>query len=82
MDIYLTNIRRELKKVLFSEERIQGVLDFIEFLQEKEIDLESRELSEDPEIMKALEESEREYQAREYVDFNDIRKENNNRRSL
>ena len=68
--------------MLFSEERIQEVLDFIEFLQEKEIDLESRELSEDPEIMKALEESEREYQAGKYVDFNDIRKENNNRRSL
>lgn len=71
----LSNIRKELQELFFSEEKVEEILDFIEFLQKKEIDLESKVLSEDPEIMNSLEESEREYQEGEFVDFNEIRKD-------
>lgn len=54
--------------------QVGEAMDFIEFLREKEIDPKSKVLSEDPEIMNALEESEREYQKGEFVDFNEIRK--------
>ncbi len=75
MDMCLSNIRKELQELFFSEEKVEEILDFIEFLQKKEIDLESKVLSEDPEIMNSLEESEREYQEGEFVDFNEIRKD-------